>query len=630
MFGDNQKARAMFNSHIGNGGVCFGFATGATMLDVTSAPPQVGSFSGGRASISQLRQTDRSSSYGLSVTDYIEAMHITQKATEMTFAYGLDSLVSTVKSQTDAGRPVVICLWGRYAGSPAGHAIVAFGYNQVSSTECRIRIYDCNYAYSSSNMTETTLYARKSYSSGPYESWSYNLTGSVTWGTGYSGSDIAYIPYDTIIGVWNRRGSLSLKNMNLVSTLEDNFSVYDFEDHLVARYADGEMVQKADNVIELPNFSFNPDGNADQANMFYAPVDLYTVQDDSPDTPMEMILSDDLLSVKLTTDADRFDLCADDQSNSVNAILTPEEGSQYTVSLSTLVDGNLEEIRIEGVGTGETVSLGLQNGALSIIGADSAELSIFTIGDSFSIEADCTAGGTISGKGTVDYPSGMNVRYQIKADEGYKIRAVLVDGEDIGPVDEYYFENIEASHTITAFFCRDISLCTVQLSDSEYWFTGKGVEPEVTVLDADGSALTRDLDYTVSYENNVAAGNALIYITALEESNYYGVATAAFEIRQPEFGEPDFTLPGNLTELGESALEGTAAHTVFIPDSCGSIGEYAFRDSQVIQVRIPENCTIADNAFDGCEMVLLYGMPNGSAEAYCNGHENCMFVPETQ
>ena len=97
----------------------------------------------------------------------------------------------------------------------------------------------------------------------------------------------------------------------------------------------------------------------------------------------------------------------------------------------------------------------------------------------------------------------------------------------------------------------------------------------------------------------------------------------------PEFGEPDFTLPAMLIEISESSFEGIAATVVFVPDTCESIGGYAFRDSNIEQIRLPQNCDIADTAFDGCEDVQIFGTPGSPAEAFCETHDNCTFFAES-
>ena len=108
------------------------------------------------------------------------------------------------------------------------------------------------------------------------------------------------------------------------------------------------------------------------------------------------------------------------------------------------------------------------------------------------------------------------------------------------------------------------------------------------------------------------------------------VSEASFRIFEADsvFGEPDFALPSALKEIDSSAFEGIAATTVYVPDSCVSIGAYAFRNAAITQIRIPAQCSIADTAFDGCAKVTIFGTPGSPAEAFCNSHKNCTFVTE--
>ena len=95
------------------------------------------------------------------------------------------------------------------------------------------------------------------------------------------------------------------------------------------------------------------------------------------------------------------------------------------------------------------------------------------------------------------------------------------------------------------------------------------------------------------------------------------------------FGTPDFTLPGDVTAIEESAFQGIAASVVYIPDGCGTIGAYAFKDCpNLTQIRIPAGCAIGENAFDGCERVWIFGTAGSAAEQYCENHDNCVFVAE--
>jgi hypothetical protein len=70
----------------------------------------------------------------------------------------------------------------------------------------------------------------------------------------------------------------------------------------------------------------------------------------------------------------------------------------------------------------------------------------------YMITASAGAGGTIAPSGTTTLPAGSNQSYTITPNAGYVILQVLVDGVAQGPVASYSFNNLAASHTISATF----------------------------------------------------------------------------------------------------------------------------------------------------------------------------------
>lgn len=70
----------------------------------------------------------------------------------------------------------------------------------------------------------------------------------------------------------------------------------------------------------------------------------------------------------------------------------------------------------------------------------------------YDIEADAGRGGDISPDGRVRVRRGENQTFRITADDGYEIYDVEVDGESVGAVSRYTFENVREDHTISATF----------------------------------------------------------------------------------------------------------------------------------------------------------------------------------
>ena len=88
-------------------------------------------------------------------------------------------------------------------------------------------------------------------------------------------------------------------------------------------------------------------------------------------------------------------------------------------------------------------------------------------------------------------------------------------------------------------------------------------------------------------------------------------------------------LPEDLIHIQPEAFEGSAVSVVWLPDSCTSIGAYAFRNCKyLLAIRIPEGCSLGTGVFDGCPMVFVYGKTGSAAERYCNEHGNCHFESE--
>lgn len=112
----------------------------------------------------------------------------------------------------------------------------------------------------------------------------------------------------------------------------------------------------------------------------------------------------------------------------------PTAAGTYSVRVTLTGDSNLEDA--EKVET------------LSITKRTSSGGSSVT---RYKIEVIESEGGTIT-PGTYRVKKGSDKTFEIEAEEGYEIEDVLVDGESIGAVTEYKFENVKTKHTIEAKF----------------------------------------------------------------------------------------------------------------------------------------------------------------------------------
>lgn len=70
----------------------------------------------------------------------------------------------------------------------------------------------------------------------------------------------------------------------------------------------------------------------------------------------------------------------------------------------------------------------------------------------YQITVTAGMGGSVSPKGLVLIKEGESETFVIAANEGYITFEVKVDGEDVGPVEEYTFEDVDSDHTLYVIF----------------------------------------------------------------------------------------------------------------------------------------------------------------------------------
>ncbi|MDR2855477.1 MAG: hypothetical protein LBV40_04915 [Methanomicrobiales archaeon] len=72
----------------------------------------------------------------------------------------------------------------------------------------------------------------------------------------------------------------------------------------------------------------------------------------------------------------------------------------------------------------------------------------------YTIVSRADAGGTIEPFGEVSITAGSSQTFLIVPEQGYQVKAVLIDGIGVGGTTEYTFENVQESHSIRALFGR--------------------------------------------------------------------------------------------------------------------------------------------------------------------------------
>ena len=92
----------------------------------------------------------------------------------------------------------------------------------------------------------------------------------------------------------------------------------------------------------------------------------------------------------------------------------------------------------------------------------------------YTLAATAGEGGSITPNGDVSVKEGASQTFAITADNGYEIADVLVDGNSVGAVETYTFDEVKANHTISASFSKTTSAAEFDNDFEQDEFPGHG------------------------------------------------------------------------------------------------------------------------------------------------------------
>ncbi len=125
-----------------------------------------------------------------------------------------------------------------------------------------------------------------------------------------------------------------------------------------------------------------------------------------------------------------------------------EDGSQlYTITADN--GYHIKDVKVDGQSKGAIGSYLFENIQANHVITASFERNQYTI------TASADAHGKITPSGTATVIENSTLVYLITAESGYYIKDVKVDGQSVGDIDSYTFENVQANHVITASFERN-------------------------------------------------------------------------------------------------------------------------------------------------------------------------------
>jgi len=184
------------------------------------------------------------------------------------------------------------------------------------------------------------------------------------------------------------------------------------------------------------------------------------------------------------------------EGDTITYTFTPNEGC-YVESIS--VNGvhlNNEELE-QAISNGYTFENITQYHTISVV----FDICKYTIE---VIQAD---NGVIS-NADASYIYGSNATFTITANQGYEIEEVFIDGESVGKVSSYRFENIKQNHTISAMFIESSNTSYT----ANHWLES---------LSSVGSVLIGDKYYVLDKQDTSLVGTTNALTNAVAD-NYLG------------------------------------------------------------------------------------------------------------
>ena len=584
IFGKTTKATKWYDFNLTTTGEkwkgnCAGFAGSAAILNDTSSGISVADFKAAATSIAGLEVGDKASRLdGISVGELIESLQITQytqlfieeNAKNListglhlkTGAKTLNSLYRTVKTETNAGRPVLLAL--RQGG--LGHAVLAYKVEDASDSESTVFLYDSNYPRQERKLT------LKKDAGGDFMSWSYEIGGNHgVWGTNTTSSSISFVPYSVIKEVWKTRGNLA-ENQNTVSINSGSVAIYSSLDKQkpVATLTQGNLSTVNEDIYVVEPLSLEqPETNDVMLSM---PIDVYTFKNlDSSVKEFGVSVTDNNLAAQVSTTADGVTLAVDDSCNLNAVYIDAAENDLYSVTLNSSFSYDDDNIVVSGKGSGDTMEVSQTKGNINISNCQITSISIDGQEmNKYQIKATAGTGGKITPEGETVVMKGETVSYKIEASAGYEISDVLVDNKSVGMVTSYTFKDIKADHTINALFKKKTSGQSTAQSGNA------GQQKSAGASNKGGQDASIPINTVVSISGQsfkVSGQNTVLYTKAPNKKS----VTVPNQIL---IGGKSYRVTG----IGTKAFKGSKIRTVTIGSEIASISKNAFAKSKVTKL----------------------------------------------
>lgn len=375
MFGNTIRAQKLYHQSTSWGGNCFGMSSTACLFFQEGNGISVSSFNRNASLPSALSVNDRNGSWDLTVREFIEAMQISQSNGIIDYDYAVNrdelnrlcrEVLAFRKNGTD---PIIIAIYGEKDRQFSGHAIVGYDIVDVSKTESRLMVYDCNYPNTERYITLTKN------SSGQYTGWYYPFNNEYNWGSGYRRSYISYVLYSNYLSSWNNRKGAG--NVNMLTVNTGDADIKDVNGSVIARIRDGEVLTDRKDIYPAVYIGGVSDGNAGIS--LWVPADsLYTLTNtDQTVSNFEVSMVHVNQAATVSTTASEVLLAVSDDEKLSYVELPQSFDDSYTITLDSTLKDTYSDVQLTGTTSqGNSSILAQISGELYAAGVDLGSSSL--------------------------------------------------------------------------------------------------------------------------------------------------------------------------------------------------------------------------------------------------------------
>ena len=357
LFFNRTRAEYLY-MHLGKWrGNCYGMSATSGILNTSGSGVSITGFKSSAKMLSDLAVSNKNSSIGMTLTEFIEALQVSQYVDAVQYAYNNNTSLSELCQEVNkvkSGKPPVVLGVMKQVGQNIwdGHAILGYKIEKINNSKSLLYVYDCNYP------GQQRYIELRTNAAGAYTGWEYYMNDVEHFKSGTSLYKIVYIPYSLYQGAWASRNQG--QSTNILSINSDSFDICDYQGNVVASMSNGDFYSTTSDVYYCSTVDENLD-----THLIYMPPRVYQiVNHDSGISELSVSSANEEQSVAVTTTSNSVVLAVDDESETNLVSVDTSEGERYRVVLSSDLESakGKEEVEYEGEGNGSTITVGMSSG----------------------------------------------------------------------------------------------------------------------------------------------------------------------------------------------------------------------------------------------------------------------------